>query len=160
MSGWRFTFEVMQRNVWFQGLQAPFSKTHLVLWAAQSLCPSERFRLHRSQERIPHTQKWREGRVGTLIYSWRSGREEERHAMNKNDCKPQNKPVFTAGISTWSNPQSHLCPKIRVYFDVTNRSWRKTRKERKCTNFLFPTNNSKFFSMRSVCPVFLCGLWI
>lgn len=34
----------------------------------------------------------------------------------------QNKPVLTAGISIWSNPQSHLCPNIRVYFDVSNSS--------------------------------------
>lgn len=153
-------FEVMQTNVSFQGLQAPLCRTHLALGAARTLLPSERFWLHRPQEGIPHTQQGREGHVGPLIYSWRSGTEEELHAMNKNDWKPQNKPVFTAGISIWSNPQSHLCPNIRVYFDVTNSSYRKARKKRKCTDFLFPSNNSKFFSMSSVCPVLLCGLWI
>lgn len=61
-----------------------------------------------------HTHRGRKRHVGTFICGCRSGKEDKLHAINKNDCKPQNKQIFAAGISIWSNPQSRLCPKVRV----------------------------------------------
>lgn len=98
-------------NIWFRGLQAPFSKTNLVLWALGPC--AEHFQLHPLQEEIPHTQRGN-GRVGTSICGRRSGREDQLRAINKKDCKPQNKQISTAGMSIWPKPLPHFCPKVRV----------------------------------------------
>lgn len=60
-----------------------------------------------------HTHTGRKRDVGTFICGCRSGREDKLHAINKNACKPQNKQIFAAGISIWSNSKSHLCPKVK-----------------------------------------------
>lgn len=99
-------------NIWFRGLQAPFSKTHLVLWAAWSLCCTF---LTAPIAGTDSTHRGRKRACGNP-HLYLQIREEELHAINKNDCKPQNKQAFEAEVSIWSNPQSHLCPKVSLFW--------------------------------------------